>query len=788
MSATLSAPTESGPNIEQQQPHTPMPAAESILTSPESAHQETTKTPATITRVRANENQAITRAQDSLDETNWAIWRHRLELMLQICGVLGYVHGTVPRPDPSQDPEGAGNWDFNDTYAKVLITNNVSATQMVHISRSPTARDCWSNLEAVHDAKSHQTTIGIIRNLYRASANEGDNIADHLNFLKRYWERINLIGDDDFTVSDNQFKVLISSSLPSSWDTFTEGYVGRRRDVPETDPKKLMSSQQFIGIIKEEAIRRETRKAESSYQTVSTLHPSTSKAKYCVICKRKNHNTSECRNRDNKKSCSICNKPGHEDKDCWYRDGGPGKPPGMGKRKRDGKPGQGGDKKQRTEAMNVTDDNDDAMQVEEVAFTTEEDNMQMNLSHEGQSIVNTTYANNAQNDKPVVLYDWLADTATTSHISNQLEAFATYQPLTGKAVAGVGNNKAKVEGRGTIELESLCNGNKYLLKLDDVLYIPSNRNNLISLGRWDTAGGRYIGGGGSITLITKDGRHVAHGIKVENNLYKMKVSIRKPGAICSKTVTCTPQTFQATEPSQSWEIWHKRYGHIGYSGLQRLLDLHLVDGFTVDTRTPKPDCVACTEAKQTEEPFGKKTDRVTKPGELTHIDVWGKYRLTSINGNQYYIVFVDDAGRFVTINFMKAKSEAVQRVKDYLTHLKTQEKPPKAIRFDCGKEFLNAELETWCAQQGIEIQTTAPYSPPQNGIAERMNRTIVELARAMLNAHHLPQFLWEYAVAHAVYLRNRAYTKPLGSKTPYSGSKNCSNVCSFVNDCIGIGC
>ena len=58
----------------------------------------------------------------------------------------------------------------------------------------------------------------------------------------------------------------------------------------------------------------------------------------------------------------------------------------------------------------------------------------------------------------------------------------TYEPLMGKTVAGVGNKHANVEGCGTIELESAFRGNKYLLKLENVLYIPSNRNNLISLG------------------------------------------------------------------------------------------------------------------------------------------------------------------------------------------------------------------------------------------------------------------------------------------------------------------
>jgi transposase InsO family protein len=64
---------------------------------------------------------------------------------------------------------------------------------------------------------------------------------------------------------------------------------------------------------------------------------------------------------------------------------------------------------------------------------------------------------------------------------------------------------------------------------------------------------------------------------------------------------------------------------------------------------------------------------------------------------------------------MKKKTEAVQIVKNYLTHLITQGKSPKVITIDNGKEFLNEELQNWCAEQGINIQTTAPYSPSQNG-------------------------------------------------------------------------
>ena len=123
----------------------------------------------------------------------------------------------------------------------------------------------------------------------------------------------------------------------------------------------------------------------------------------------------------------------------------------------------------------------------------------------------------------LIYYDWLGDSATTSHVCNQCEAFKTFQPLTGTRVSGVGNVKTEANGRGTVVLKSSYKGKNHIFKLKNVLYIPTNRNNLILLGRWDKAGGHYIGGGGTLTLITKNDIPVAWGTQIENNLYKMDI-------------------------------------------------------------------------------------------------------------------------------------------------------------------------------------------------------------------------------------------------------------------------
>ena len=354
---------------------------------------------------------------------------------------------------------------------------------------------------------------------------------------------------------------------------------------------------------------------------------------------------------------------------------------GEGKRKNDGEQQNKKKKKKKEQTNQVHNDN---------SSNEGSSNVQANIAYNNQPIAfivdesdtedynfDTFNSNDVMaNDDRLSFYDWLGDTATTSHIANSKQSFSTFTPLSKMAVSGVGNVTALAEGKGTVELESNVDGQMYNLKLKNVLYIPSNNQNLISLGRWDNSGGHYTGGGGKIILVTKDGKQVAKGRKVNNNLYKMDLSVRH---INQTTTVTTPNIFIAQESLQSWEIWHRRLGHIGYTTLQHMLNKNLVDGFLVNEQTPKPDCRACTEAKQTHKPFGEKSKRKTEPGELTHTDLWGPYPTASINGNSYYISFVDDTTKIGKVEFLKQKSQANQEVKNHLTHLKALGKNPNAL-------------------------------------------------------------------------------------------------------------
>ena len=120
-------------------------------------------------------------------------------------------------------------------------------------------------------------------------------------------------------------------------------------------------------------------------------------------------------------------------------------------------------------------------------------------SEEGQVFnVEESDVNNSSEYNPcLIYYDWLGDSATTSHVCNRCEAFKTFHPLTDTTVSGVGNVKTKAKGQGTVELKSSYNGHDYILELKNVLYIRPTK---IILFHW-VDGTKLVG----ITL--EEGEH-----------------------------------------------------------------------------------------------------------------------------------------------------------------------------------------------------------------------------------------------------------------------------------------
>ena len=140
----------------------------------------------------------------------------------------------------------------------------------------------------------------------------------------------------------------------------------------------------------------------------------------------------------------------------------------------------------------------------------------------------------------------------------------------------------------------------------------------------------------------------------------------------------------------------------------------------------------------------------------------------SLGGAEYFLTFIDDRTRYVWIYCLQCKDQVFEKFCDWKAMVKKATgKRLKIIRTDNGEEFTSGEFKAHLRAEGVCHEVTIPKNPEQNGVAERMNRTLVETVRSMLSHANLPHRFWGEALSTAAYLRNRSPTKAVDGITPY---------------------
>ena len=226
----------------------------------------------------------------------------------------------------------------------------------------------------------------------------------------------------------------------------------------------------------------------------------------------------------------------------------------------------------------------------------------------------------------------------------------------------------------------------------------------------------------------------------------------------------------AFEKSRVIDLWHQRLGHPGKQCLSLTVNKQLVSGINVSKMEELSFCEGCVEGKihhQSFQPVGE--IRSTEKLQLVHSDVCGPMSTDSIGGRKYFVTFTDDYSRCCSVYFIKHKYEVFEKFKEFETATTTSSgQRIRRLRTDNGGEYVSKEFENYLKSREIFHEFTVPHSPEQNGVAERMNHTLVESARSMLSHAGLPKSFWAEAIATAAYIRNRMPTAAIREdKTPY---------------------
>lgn len=215
-------------------------------------------------------------------------------------------------------------------------------------------------------------------------------------------------------------------------------------------------------------------------------------------------------------------------------------------------------------------------------------------------------------------------------------------------------------------------------------------------------------------------------------------------------------------------MWHKRFGHRDPEAVKQLANNGLAVELKITDCGIRTTCKACIKGKMARKSFPKKSEsRTSSILDLIHTDLCGPMQTQTPGKKRYVLTIIDDYSRYTEVFLLRSKDETPDYIKDYIQKVKTQfNKRPKFIRSDRGKEYINAKLKTFLKQEGIQVQYTAAYSPQQNGVAERKNRSLIEMARCMIIDAEMPNKYWGEAVVTANYLQNRLPTKAT-ERTPY---------------------
>jgi transposase InsO family protein len=265
--------------------------------------------------------------------------------------------------------------------------------------------------------------------------------------------------------------------------------------------------------------------------------------------------------------------------------------------------------------------------------------------------------------------------------------------------------------------------------------------NLISIGQmvdnnWDV----HLSRNGCLVQDQVSGKVIARGPKV-GRLFLLQFTIPRALSLASVIV------------DNKIADWHKRLGHPNNVILSNLMKRgflgHKDKG---STHSLSFDCSTCKLGKRKTLPFPAFGSRANTCFEIIHSDVWGIAPVISHGQYKYFVTFIDDYSRFTWIYFLRIKAEVFNAFQTFLAYIETQFSTCiKVFRSDNGGEYISHKFQALLQQKGIISQRSCPYTPQQNGLAERKNHHLLDMVRTLLLESSVPPKFWVEALSTAVY-------------------------------------
>jgi hypothetical protein len=343
------------------------------------------------------------------------------------------------------------------------------------------------------------------------------------------------------------------------------------------------------------------------------------------------------------------------------------------------------------------------------------------------------------------------DSGCSQHMTENKKWFSSLTPLSHKEyVTFRDDKKGKVLGTGVIKVND-C------FTLNDIALTDRLRYNLLSVSQLCDADLNVLFCKSDSHVLGSSGKRVCD-ISCIRNVFQANFSSARSSLRC----LISQSSFEL------WK-WHRRLDHLSFDLLCQLNGLALLRGLPLLKFESDLVCAPCRHGKMIVAFHSLINTMMTKhPGQLLHMDIVGPSRVRSMGRKWYVLVIVDDYSRYSWVFFLESKDEVFEHFWSLTLRL-NNEHPNylKAIHSDNGTELRNATFDEFCLKHGIDQQFSAPRVAQQNGVMERKNRTLVEMARTMLDEHMTPRRFWANVISTACYISNQIFLRSILHLTPF---------------------
>ncbi|GEM12711.1 gag-Pol polyprotein [Rhodotorula toruloides] len=303
------------------------------------------------------------------------------------------------------------------------------------------------------------------------------------------------------------------------------------------------------------------------------------------------------------------------------------------------------------------------------------------------------------------------------------------------------------------------------------LLVPGITVNLVSTSQpYDLHGVTTTFGKGAI--LSRKGQVVATGSRLTSNLYRLNGALVDPSAAEGAYVLLASgsATIELT-------TWHCRFALLSLRSIDALARSKHVTGLKVDgsgwSKTSGSHiCNVCHVARSSRLPFPRSNSIASTPLELVHSDVLS-INVPSLGGRRYIVTFVDVYTRMLWVEPLARKSDVFEAFVQFKAKVENESgRQIQRFRSDNGGEYMSRTFDDMLAEHGIIRESPPPYSPQSNGVAERVNRSIVEGIVSLLVQAGAPETLWAEALQAFVFVKNRSPHAALSGNVPLAVWRN----------------